>query len=204
MIICLNFQYLLCFRIDWVVIPTILFALFMLCLITVWCFNYFSVWALIVCVPFYWISVFCLFLSVFMCLSSGRCVAVMFVTSCDWLLFCVYSLPLSGCWCATCRGSNEQSPSKPWQRAATSPLRAASCRVEEREAVRRGHVDLNGNLHHSGPVASDAWERFERHQRALSAHREDTESEEGQHHGCPGRKGNTVTLQLSSLLTLLQ
>eukprot|EP00063_Salmo_salar_P034824 XP_014009659.1 PREDICTED: protein very KIND-like isoform X4 [Salmo salar] len=83
-------------------------------------------------------------------------------------------------------GSNEQSPSKPWQRAATSPLRAASCRVEEREAVRRGHVDLNGNLHHSGPVASDAWERFERHQRALSAHREDTESEEGQHHGCPG------------------
>ncbi|XP_029608982.1 kinase non-catalytic C-lobe domain-containing protein 1 isoform X2 [Salmo trutta] len=83
-------------------------------------------------------------------------------------------------------GSNEQSPSKPWQRAATSPLRAASCRAEEREAVRRGHVDLNGNLHHSGPVASDAWERFERHQRALSAHREDTESEEGQHHGCPG------------------
>ncbi|XP_029608985.1 kinase non-catalytic C-lobe domain-containing protein 1 isoform X5 [Salmo trutta] len=85
-------------------------------------------------------------------------------------------------------GSNEQSPSKPWQRAATSPLRAASCRAEEREAVRRGHVDLNGNLHHSGPVASDAWERFERHQRALSAHREDTESEEGQHHGCPAQE----------------
>uniref|UniRef100_A0A4W5M7R7 Kinase non-catalytic C-lobe domain containing 1 n=1 Tax=Hucho hucho TaxID=62062 RepID=A0A4W5M7R7_9TELE len=91
-------------------------------------------------------------------------------------------------------GSNEQSPSKPWQRAATSPLSAASCRAEEREALRRGHVDMNGNLHHSGPVTSDAWERFERHQRALSAHREtetrpehrDTESEEGQHHGCPG------------------
>ncbi|XP_055757971.1 kinase non-catalytic C-lobe domain-containing protein 1 isoform X2 [Salvelinus fontinalis] len=83
-------------------------------------------------------------------------------------------------------GSNEQSPSKPWQRAATSPLSAASCRAEEMEALRRGHVDLNGNLHHSGPVASGAWERFERHQRTLSAYGEDTESEEGQHHGCPG------------------
>ncbi|XP_024280273.1 kinase non-catalytic C-lobe domain-containing protein 1 isoform X4 [Oncorhynchus tshawytscha] len=94
-------------------------------------------------------------------------------------------------------GSNEQSPSKPWQRAATSPLSASSCIAEEREALRRGHVDLNGNLHHSGPVASASWERFERHQRALSAFREtetrpehkDTESEEGQHHVCPGRKG---------------
>ncbi|CAB1343449.1 unnamed protein product [Coregonus sp. 'balchen'] len=91
-------------------------------------------------------------------------------------------------------GSNEQSPSKPWQRSATSPLSSATCRAEEREALQCGHVILNGNLHHSGPVASDAWERFERDQRALSAHREtetrpehrDTKSEEGQHHGCPG------------------
>nr|XP_046214886.1 kinase non-catalytic C-lobe domain-containing protein 1-like isoform X2 [Oncorhynchus gorbuscha] len=73
------------------------------------------------------------------------------------------------------------------------PRSASSCIAEEREALRRGHVDLNSTLHHSGPVASDAWERFERHQRALSALREtetrpehkDTESE-GQHHICPG------------------
>ncbi|XP_055757972.1 kinase non-catalytic C-lobe domain-containing protein 1 isoform X3 [Salvelinus fontinalis] len=91
-------------------------------------------------------------------------------------------------------GSNEQSPSKPWQRAATSPLSAASCRAEEMEALRRGHVDLNGNLHHSGPVASGAWERFERHQRTLSAYGEDTESEEGQHHGCPGAEESSHSL----------
>ncbi|CAB1312508.1 unnamed protein product [Coregonus sp. 'balchen'] len=91
-------------------------------------------------------------------------------------------------------GSNEGSPSKPWQRAATSPMSAAGWRGEERDAPRRGHVDLNGNLHHRGPVASDAWEKFERDQRPLSTHRvtetepehRDTVSEEGQHNGCPG------------------
>ncbi|XP_038846711.1 kinase non-catalytic C-lobe domain-containing protein 1 [Salvelinus namaycush] len=91
-------------------------------------------------------------------------------------------------------GSNEESPSKPWQRASTSPLSAAGCRGEERDAPRHGHVDLNGNLHHSGPVASDAWEKFQRDQRPLSTYRvtktrpehRDAVSEEGQHNGCPG------------------
>uniref|UniRef100_A0A8C7RDI4 Kinase non-catalytic C-lobe domain containing 1 n=1 Tax=Oncorhynchus mykiss TaxID=8022 RepID=A0A8C7RDI4_ONCMY len=91
-------------------------------------------------------------------------------------------------------GSNEESPSKPWQRAPISPLSAAGWRGEERDAPRHGHVDLNGNLHHSGPVASDAWEKCQRDQRPLSTYRvtktrpehRDAVSEEVQHNGCPG------------------
>ncbi|KAM4607912.1 kinase non-catalytic C-lobe domain-containing protein 1 [Polymixia lowei] len=86
-------------------------------------------------------------------------------------------------------GSNEKPPSKALQRATTSPLRVTVWR-EKSEVQLRGCLDLNGNIHISGPAAVDQRERSQVRSSPGEAHNlhQDFEvrSEENQHYVSEG------------------
>ncbi|XP_069545996.1 kinase non-catalytic C-lobe domain-containing protein 1 isoform X1 [Brachyistius frenatus] len=58
-------------------------------------------------------------------------------------------------------GSNEQPSSKAVEKAALTPPSIATAWRGKREVCLHGCLDLNGNLHTSGPVAVDSWEGTE-------------------------------------------
>lgn len=93
--------------------------------------------------------------------------------------------------CAPCSGSNEEPPSKAVERAAlTPPLIAAAVWRGKGEVCLHGRLDLNGNIHTSGPVAVDSWEATEtrcRREENEADVLEDAELRSGQSQNCNGQ-----------------